>query len=389
MNAVASGVSQVVEHPQLQAILHTIYYRILLPPFLQPHEKTHPGSLSAFALADAERIAQTFVWFLLIGMVIYAFSVRSLGRWSAQRFSYPYPIDEPGEKFSMLGGLKYMMPRSFYKHPSFRFDMTWLPFSIVLGFFGLLGTTIGAGVVQGWLLHRFGRAPLAIPEGGLAIALQVIIMLVARDFGRFVWHYQGHTVPFFWEFHKGHHSAEVLHPFGVRTHPVDMFIRNTYTGLGGGLIAGSLIYLLGMSVSITAASYVATVLGVLATFEHFEHSHVRLPFGKALERVFYAPYLHHFHHGARPEHMNVNLGISGGLIFWDKLFGTYYRPTQGEQIVWGASLEELGEHNPHRTLKGFVVGPFIEAFRTLRRRSDVGDLSALSATSSASQRANA
>ena len=87
--------------------------------------------------------------------------------------------------------------------------------------------------------------------------------------------------------------------------------------------------------------------------------------------------------------MNVNLGISGGLILWDKLFGTLHRPVAGEQIVWGASLEELGEHNPHRTLKGFVVGPFIAAFKTLRRpgasatdRAPMSD--ALSGASSAS-----
>jgi sterol desaturase/sphingolipid hydroxylase (fatty acid hydroxylase superfamily) len=69
-------------------------------------------------------------------------------------------------------------------------------------------------------------------------------------------------VPFFWEFHKGHHSAEILHPFGVRTHPVDMFIRNTYLVAGGGLIGGALIYLLGMNFSVAAASYTASALAL-------------------------------------------------------------------------------------------------------------------------------
>ncbi len=32
-------------------------------------------------------------------------------------------------------------------------------------------------------------------------------------------------------------------------------------------------------------------------------------------------------------------------------------------------MEELGENNPHRTLWGFFSGPFIEAFRTLKRPS--------------------
>jgi sterol desaturase/sphingolipid hydroxylase (fatty acid hydroxylase superfamily) len=349
---------------QLQSILHSIY------TFLLPVERAHKTTLPLFALSDIGRLAHTAVWFLLVGLVVYGASLRRASGSAAQRFEYPHPIRTPGERFSLRAAMQYLWPGSFYKHPSFRFDMLWLPFSLVLGFLGLLGATLGAGVVQGWLLHRFGHSPVSIPAGGFEIALQVIIILLARDFGRFMWHYQGHTVPFFWEFHKGHHSAEVLHPFGVRTHPIDMFIRNTYTGAGGGLIAGTLIYLLGMSFSVKAAATLAVVLAVFGVFEIFEHTHVRLSFGKTLDRFFYAPYMHHFHHGAELRHMNVNLGITGGLVLWDYLFGTLYRPAPGEKVIWGASLEELGENNPHRTLRGFVVGPFVAAFRTLRPRKD-------------------
>lgn len=372
MSSIESWVTATASaHPALQALWHTVYM-IVMPPFIAQHERMHNASLAMFALADVERIAQTFIWFLIIGMVIYSLSLRGLGKWSLRRFAYAFPISEPGEKFSLRGALKYVVPASFYKQPSFRFDMVWLPFSVVLSFFGLLGITLGPKIVQGWLEHRFGHSPLQIPGGGFAVFLQVIVIVVARDLGRFLWHYQGHSIPFFWEFHKGHHSAEVLHPFGVRTHPVDMFIRNTYTGVGGGMMAGVLIYALGMTYTVQAATIVASILAVLATFEHFEHSHIRLPFGRHLEKVLYAPYMHHFHHGAAPRHMNKNLGISGGLLLWDQLFGTLYRPTPGELIVWGASLEELGENNPHRTLHGFFFGPFIEAFKTLRRRAPTG-----------------
>jgi sterol desaturase/sphingolipid hydroxylase (fatty acid hydroxylase superfamily) len=198
------------------------------------------------------------------------------------------------------------------------------------------------------------------------MGLQVVLMLVARDFARFVWHYQAHTVRFFWAFHKVHHSAEVLHPFGVRTHPVDMFLRNTYMGVGGGVLAGLVIYLLGMQFDPRAGLIFAGVVAVLGVVEHFEHSHVSMSFGRLLDRVFYSPYLHQFHHGAAPQHRDVNLGIAGGLTLWDSIFGTLYRPKKGEKLVWGASLEELGERNPHRTLWGMLWSPFVVAFRTLR-----------------------
>ena len=356
----------------LDAITSALY-SILMPPFLQHHARDPDASFGIFAIGNIERMAQTFVWYTVMGLAAYALTVMWFGRRGVARFSYALPIEEPGPSVSLLGGLKYMLPKSFFTHPSFKIDMLWMPFSWVLNFFGLLGVTLGAGAVQGWLVRQFGHSPLTIPDTGFVVAFQVAVVLVARDIGRFAWHYQAHLVPFFWEFHKGHHSAEVLHPFGVRTHPVDMFIRNTYTAVGAALIGGALFYVLGMAYSVTAASYVATALAFLVLLEQFEHSHVSISFGKTLDRFFYAPYMHHFHHGALPQHMNVNLGITGGLTLWDYLVGTLYWPKQGEPIVWGSTMEELGENNPHRTLRGFFFGPFIAAFQTLRRRNRVSE----------------
>ena len=239
--------------------------------------------------------------------------------------------------------MKFLLPGSFYRHPSFRFDMLWLPFSVVLNFFGLLGVTLGPGIVQNWLQQRFGHSPIQFPDGALALALQ--------GAHSFCWHAtsaascgitrdmssrsSGSST-------KGHHSAEILHPFGVRTHPVDMFIRNTYTGVGSGLIAGTLIYALGMNYTVVTASYVTLALAIFLAGEIFEHTHVRVSFGKTLNRIFYAPYMHHFHHGARPEHMNVNLGITGGLTLWDYL---------SDLAAQGRGPRAGGLRSQHRKLK--------------------------------------
>ncbi len=340
--------------------------------FLVPLETTHAASLSQAFLEQLWRMAHSGIVFFLTGLVIYVFSLGRWGRSKLSTFSYSLPVPEPGENFSFSGAAKFLFPKSFYTHPSFKLDLISLPLAIAMGFFGLLGLTLGTGIVQSWLLQRFGHSPVYFPEGVWGNLVQVVIILLARDFGRFMWHYQGHAIPFFWEFHKGHHSIEVLHPLGVRTHPVDMFIRNTYTGVGGGLISGVLIYALGMSVTGTALGWVTLFLAVSALFERFEHSHVRLSFGKTLDRFLYAPYMHHFHHGAGPEHMNVNLGITGGLTLWDKMFGTLYWPKPGEKIVWGPSLEELGERNPLGNLWTFIWVPFVAAAQTLRRRAPVG-----------------
>jgi sterol desaturase/sphingolipid hydroxylase (fatty acid hydroxylase superfamily) len=343
--------------------------RIVTPPFMQERVSDADASFGLFALTNVERIAHTFFWYFVVGMIAYWLTVRWLGRSGVNRFTYALPIEEPGQKASFWSPFRYLVPKSFMTHPSFKIDVLWMPFNWVFSFLGVFAITLGTGTVAGWLTQTFGASLLSISDGALSTTLQVIIILLGRDLGRFAWHYQGHAVPFFWEFHKGHHSAEVLHPFGVRTHPIDMIIRNTYMGAGGGLIAGTVIYLLGMNFSLTAASYAATTLAVFQVAENFEHSHISISFGKALDRFFYAPYMHHFHHGAQERHYNKNLGIVGGLTLWDYLVGTLYRPTPGELIVWGASMDELGDKNPHRTLWGFFWTPFVAAFKTLRRRT--------------------
>jgi sterol desaturase/sphingolipid hydroxylase (fatty acid hydroxylase superfamily) len=347
---------QVAALPYIHSILHGMY-----------------GFLQHFAVKDLSGVARRAGLFLLMGMGFYYVATRDPERSKSNRFSYPqHAIPEPGNRFSFLGVLKYVFPKAIYSHSSFRIDLLWAPVHFALQFFGLFSAAIGAWVVQGWLLHHFGHSAISIPEGTLAIVLQAAIILLARDFGRFMWHYQAHTVPFFWEFHKGHHSAEVLHPFGVRNHPVDYFIRNFYRDVGGGLIAGSIIYVLGMNFSAASLAYVAGWLAVFNVLEIFEHTHIRFSFGKTLDRILYVPWMHTFHHGAAPEHMNVNLGITGGLMLWDHIFGTAYYPKGNEKIIWGASLNELGANNPHRTMWGFISGPFVGAARVLRPRVGSG-----------------
>lgn len=222
-----------------------------------------------------------------------------------------------------------------------------------------------AGTVQMWLVERYGHMPYVVPAGMAAVALQIVFTLLGTDMARFVWHYQGHKVPFFWEFHKGHHSAETLHPVFIRTHPVDRFIRLLYMNMGGGIVGGGLMYLAGVDASVMAAGFLAVLGTVIHFMQEFEHAHVKFSFGKTLDRIFHPPYFHQIHHSAVLEHRDKNPGLTGGLCLWDKLAGTLYIPKPGEEIIYGASLAELGEHNPHRTLWGFLSGPFVAAARTV------------------------
>jgi sterol desaturase/sphingolipid hydroxylase (fatty acid hydroxylase superfamily) len=317
-----------------------------------PHRNAPDQPFWSFIGGSLVNMARSYFWFLLIGMVIYLLFIR-----------------RRGERLSLWAGLKYLLPASVYKTHSVRIDLLMVPIAWIDNFLLLAGLAVGSGVVQIWLVQHFGHSVLQVPAGVLAVTLQIVFTLLGTDMARFAWHLQGHKIPFFWEFHKGHHSAEALHPVFIRTHPVDMFIRTLYMDLGGGLVGGGLMFLVGVDASPTAAGLLA-IIGICFHFmQQFEHSHVKFSFGDRLERIFYPPHFHQIHHSALPEHRDKNLGLTGGLCLWDKLAGTLYIPKPGEKIIFGASMEELGDNNPHRTLWGFLSRPFVEAVRSLWPRS--------------------
>jgi sterol desaturase/sphingolipid hydroxylase (fatty acid hydroxylase superfamily) len=308
------------------------------------------GDFGSFAVGSLVSMGKSYFWFLAGGMVIFAMWVR-----------------RPGQRFSLVAGLKYLLPIEVYSKPSVKIDLLMVPISWVLNFTLFAGLSIGSGVMQMWLAQKFGHMPWTVSSLWLAVPLTIVFTLFGTDIARFAWHYQGHRVPFFWEFHKGHHSAEALHPVFIRTHPVDMFIRLAYMNMGGGIIGGGLMYLTGVDASATAAGALVVVNAFINFAQHFEHSHVVFSFGKTLDKIFYPPHFHRIHHSALLEHRDKNLGRTGGLCLWDQLLGTLYIPKDDEHIVYGASMEELGERNPHRTLWGFLAGPFVAAMKTLRR----------------------
>src|SRR6185437_12201833 len=95
----------------VQAFLHSIY------SFLIPTVREHATTLPQAALASLQNTAHSLAWFLLIGLLVYAASLRRAGRSGADRFDYAHPIREPGDRFSLGGAFRYLLPGSFYRTP--------------------------------------------------------------------------------------------------------------------------------------------------------------------------------------------------------------------------------------------------------------------------------
>jgi len=270
---------------------------------------------------------------------------------------------------SIRGFLAFCFPGQIYAHPSARLDIKYFAVNTLLhGTFIaplLLTSTAAAYATVAGLVALFGM-PAGLLQGGVWANLAVTVAAVtAADLAFFVAHCLQHRVAFLWEFHKVHHSAEVLHPLALyRRHPVDTALDVTFIGAATGAVLGLSAYLFGASVEGLA---ILDTNAVLFLFHfagvHLRHSHVRLSYGRWLDRIFISPTLHQIHHGCALQHRDKNFG--GILSIWDGLAGTLYLPRGDEPLTLGLAD---GEHRDYQSVIGLYLLPMAKNARRLRRR---------------------
>lgn len=200
-----------------------------------------------------------------------------------------------------------------------------------------------------------------------AVTLGVVLtvtLFVVDDFLRWLVHFTFHRVPELWEFHKVHHSAEVLNfATAERHHPVEVLITAAVLTTAYGIVNGVFIALFGEHVTVT------TVAGANVFLFAFNlaggalrHSPFWISFGPSVERWVISPAMHQIHHSDKPEHFDRNMG--GSLAVWDRMFGTLHIP-RGREIE-GFGIGE--ETRDFRSLEVIMVRPFTACAQLLRRR---------------------
>ena len=143
--------------------------------------------------------------------------------------------------------------------------------------------------------------------------------LLSRTFINYWMHRAFHAVPWLWRLHRIHHSdRHVDLSLGLRQHPLDYPPRL--------IVFASGTVLFGLPVW---AVVIADLFLVAANY--WEHIDARMPrrLARWLGYVFATPEIHRIHHSASQPQTDSN--FSGGLIVWDRLFGTYRDP-EFEQI---------------------------------------------------------
>ena len=235
--------------------------------------------------------------------------------------------------------LSFCFPKRIYGHRSARIDyiffilnriaFPWLIAPLIVG-------TVGTSQVT---KEVFGLFPFDSGSLGKAHTTDqiifTIILLIAMDAAIYIAHYLQHHVGALWEFHKIHHSAEVLTPITIyRVHPVDDLLTGSVVGVSMGFVIGlgEILYVGGVSSFVIAGLNVGLVIFYLCGY-NLRHSHIQLSYHYAASHLFISPAQHQIHHSSDRLHFGKNLGFI--FAIWDWAAGTLLIPKKHTFIKFG------------------------------------------------------
>jgi len=201
-----------------------------------------------------------------------------------------------------------------------------------------------------WSFHSIAAVPFVGP--GLELAAMILVPLFIHDCWFYWSHRVEHRVPVLWEFHKLHHSDELMN---TTTWARDHFLQEGWRAFFS-------IFTLGLFIDLSLAEAGKAALYstmFLVTLSMFYHSAIRiqLPW---LDFIFVTPQVHRIHHSALPEHRDKN--FADALPIFDILFGTFERPRREEFPATGLGAEVKAPHS----IFAAQIGPLLAAGRLMR-----------------------
>ena len=252
--------------------------------------------------------------------------------------------------------LRHLLPARIVRHRSSRLDVKLTLIALVtLVLMAPAQIAVGLltfrGAARGFDLLLGPGETAGTPSPAVTVAT-IVVTFLAIELGYWTAHYAMHRIPALWEFHKVHHSAEVLSPLTEwRQHPVELMLFPTVIGVTTAAVRVPLLHAFGPRAQLVEpGSVVVTVFAF--TILHLRHS--ELPFCATgwLGRLIQSPAHHQIHHSTRPEHFDRNLGFC--LSIWDWAFGTLHMPEPGTRYAYGLGEEDAAL----RTAAGSMVAPF-------------------------------
>jgi sterol desaturase/sphingolipid hydroxylase (fatty acid hydroxylase superfamily) len=274
-----------------------------------------------------------------------------------------------GRSPTVRGFVRSIFPGRIVLHPSSVVDMRmWALNGVVLASsYGMLGLNLffWRDRIEAGLTHLFGAHGHAAWPVWAILSTATVVQLLSYELAYWLAHYCFHKSPALWEFHKVHHSAEVMTTFTeLRQHPVEIVAFVNVIGLSTGIAFGVMTYVFGPGVQpFTLLNGNVLIMAFLLTYGHLRHSHMWIAFTGLAGRLLQSPAHHQLHHSSDPAHYDKNLGFA--LAVWDWAFGTLVIPAKArERVVFG-----LGAENAlFRSLAGNFLKPFMRFSWHVARR---------------------
>jgi len=159
--------------------------------------------------------------------------------------------------------------------------------------------------------------------------MNVIIVILVLDLVIYLQHRAFHRVPFFWRFHRMHHTdLDIDVSSGNRFHPVEILF--------------SLIIKMGV-IAVIGAPVVAVVAFeiLLNATSLFNHGNLRIPIhiDRWLRLFLVTPDMHRVHHSIIVRETDSNFSFN--LPLWDRLLGTYNEQPKEGHIYMTIGLKEF------------------------------------------------
>jgi sterol desaturase/sphingolipid hydroxylase (fatty acid hydroxylase superfamily) len=179
-----------------------------------------------------------------------------------------------------------------------------------------------------------------LPKG-----LEIIASILLIDFGSYCNHHLLHKVPFFWRFHRIHHSDPSLNTTSsLRFHPFEVVYSQ-------GIYFCIAIALFGVSMT---SFIIYSTIGLI--FVIIQHSNFKFPgfLEKYGRYIFSTPGWHKIHHSNDQKYTDSHYGDV--FTFWDRIFGTWHK-VYPDEINYG--LKDFADSKKQKA--GYQLrSPFID-----------------------------
>lgn len=258
---------------------------------------------------------------------------------------------------SLRAAYALLLPRKLLRHESTRLDLKLFfvgLYYLVLQILLVGGTTIlsVSGTVAA-LTRIFGMPPESTGPSYIVTGITMLLVFLAVEFGYWFSHFMMHKIPVLWEFHKVHHSAEVLTPLTEwRQHPLELALFPILMGGAACLVQGPMVWYFGEAAQIIDPMKANLIsMAFWYTILHLRHSELPFYATGLLGKIIQAPAHHQVHHSTNPAHFDMNMGYC--LSIWDWLFGTLYVPKKGEKFSFGLGHKD----DALETVVGSILAP--------------------------------